>query len=337
MDSTNNEIYKIAKYLDKYTKGGNKEEGNYLQKLDNYLHKVQYGGNGNIVQLAQQIGEIVDEVVKRHQAVKGELEQLVEGVSVPVPVGEEDNLGKRTDIKGRELLDKKKELKKKIEEIEKKKKEASSASESAPVLHEKVHPSAEELAQKEQAKQLAQEAVQVQQALTPVSSRDISNPTSKKFDIVGYTINKQSQQSTYVIPEKQKATVLKVLPQELKVKLESQDVKLSEDRTKARIEFNDFLSIKEILQQINERLDLQPTQFKTTDKEGNIIGNPLNVWLFIVPAHVKIGERITQQEKDYFDAIKKIREEELEKILSIMNSIIKQPIPQPPGGRGAGQ
>lgn len=79
MDSTNNEIYKIAKYLDKYTKYGNKEGGVYLQKLDNYLHKVQYGGDG-IVQLAQQIGQIVTEVVEKHQKAKGELERLVKGV-----------------------------------------------------------------------------------------------------------------------------------------------------------------------------------------------------------------------------------------------------------------
>lgn len=78
MDSTNNEIYKIAKYLDKYTKYGNKEGGVYLQKLDNYLHKVQHGGNGEIVKLAEEIGRIVTGVVEKHKKVKGELEQLLD-------------------------------------------------------------------------------------------------------------------------------------------------------------------------------------------------------------------------------------------------------------------
>jgi hypothetical protein len=76
MDSTNNEIYKIAKYLDKYRKESNKEGGVYLQKLDNYLHKVQHGGNGEIVKLAEDIGRIVTEVVRVHQQTKSKLQSL---------------------------------------------------------------------------------------------------------------------------------------------------------------------------------------------------------------------------------------------------------------------
>ena len=49
MDSTNNQIYKIAKYLDKYTTDGNKNNDVYLQKLNNYLHKVQHGGQAMLI------------------------------------------------------------------------------------------------------------------------------------------------------------------------------------------------------------------------------------------------------------------------------------------------
>ena len=80
MNSTNNEIYKIAKYLDKYTKESNKEGGVYLQKLDNYLHKVQRGGNGEVLELAQRIGKIVEEVIEKHQQVKSELQKSLRDV-----------------------------------------------------------------------------------------------------------------------------------------------------------------------------------------------------------------------------------------------------------------
>ncbi len=491
MDSTNNEIYKIAKYLDKYTKEGNKEGGVYLQKLDNYLHKVQYGGNG-IVQLAEQIGKIVDKVVEKHQKAKGELEQLLDGVkgqdleskiqnkmeklkvakeglertiaqkeaekeklaretspasSAPAPEAPEavtfdtvthEKLVKLTREEVYELVCQKAEIDPKIDglkqaftnsvgtanynddwtfkfllndlytkeyfkhdnniinlmkmirvllqlhakvligtappEIEeigfiikhltnnekdikifnkyikeiifekddytftfddfkkfKTSQPPSSASE--PVLRTRVPTSPEKQAEKEQAQKLGAEAQEKRSALKSTIPKDPLNPTSKKFDIVGFTINKQGQHSTYVIPEQQKTKVLEVLPQELKDQLKSEDVQLLENK-KARIEFKNFLSIKEILQQINERKPLQPTQFKTTDKEGNITEKPLNVWLFIVPMTYNL-DQITQ-DNEYFDAINKIEEEELKKIAFKMEDIIKQlqPVAQSPGGRG---
>jgi hypothetical protein len=65
MDSTNNQIYKIAKYLDKYTKDGNKNNDVYLQKLNNYLHKVQHGGQA--MDIVEQIQGMVGQVIGMHQ------------------------------------------------------------------------------------------------------------------------------------------------------------------------------------------------------------------------------------------------------------------------------
>ena len=64
MDSTNNQIYKVAKYLDKYTKDGNKNNDVYLQKLNNYLHKIQHGGD---MQIVREIQEMVRQVIDMHQ------------------------------------------------------------------------------------------------------------------------------------------------------------------------------------------------------------------------------------------------------------------------------
>jgi hypothetical protein len=67
MDTDNNQIYKIAKYLDKYTKDGNKKGSMYLQKLNNYLHKVQHGGNGQAMLIVGEIQGMVGQVIKVHQ------------------------------------------------------------------------------------------------------------------------------------------------------------------------------------------------------------------------------------------------------------------------------
>jgi hypothetical protein len=66
MDTDNNQIYKIAKYLDKYTKDGNKKGSMYLQKLNNYLHKVQHGGNGQAMDIVKQIQRMVGHVIEKH-------------------------------------------------------------------------------------------------------------------------------------------------------------------------------------------------------------------------------------------------------------------------------
>jgi hypothetical protein len=494
MDSTNNEIYKIAKYLDKYTKYGNKEGGVYLQKLDNYLHKVQYGGNREIVKLAEEIGRIVTEVVDKHQKAKGELGEMVEGVvgedltdkivalqekkeglektiaqkeaelareassSAPVPVSApasaapepvtfetltDEQLKKLNQVSLYELvcqmakidpnnndlkvaftkrvgvpnfqddwnfkdllnelcieqyfkedkniinlmkmilallqlhskfstgsapseiekieeiyniiehLDKngddiqlfnryiKEEILKKedytftFDDFEQFKEQLKTASQAPPApsvassptqafIRERVPPSSEVLAQQVLAEKLSKEAQVKHSELKPVPQKDPKNPTSKKFDIVGFTINKQGQRSTYVIPEQQKTTVLEVLPRELKDQLENENVQLLENK-KARIEFKNFLLIKEILRQINERESLLPTKFLTT---GKTQGNTLLVWLFIVPMTYNLDKNT--QNKEYFDAINKIEEEELKKIAFIMDGIIKgrQPVAQ---------
>ena len=51
MDSTNNQIYKVAKYLDKYTKEGNNNNDVYLQKLNNYKRKLYIFINVNYTYL----------------------------------------------------------------------------------------------------------------------------------------------------------------------------------------------------------------------------------------------------------------------------------------------
>jgi hypothetical protein len=121
MNSTNNEIYKIAKYLDKYTKESNKEGGVYLQKLDNYLHKVQRGGNGEVVQLAQEIGNMVEEVVRVHKQAKSELQKSLDGV-------EGDSVEKQYNEKVRALQEQITELEKTIKQKKEQSARAASAS-----------------------------------------------------------------------------------------------------------------------------------------------------------------------------------------------------------------
>ena len=163
-----------------------------------------------------------------------------------------------------------------------------------------------------------------------IAQKDPSNPVSKKFDIVGFTITKESNISSYVIQENQKEKVLEVLPPELKKK--SKDVEFSKDHKKARIEFTEDLSIKVILNEINDRKDPQPTIFQTTGKKS---GNPLNVWLFIVPVTYKIDENTDEPNKPYLEAINKLAEDELVKIASRMEGIKegRQPVAQSPGGK----
>ena len=163
-----------------------------------------------------------------------------------------------------------------------------------------------------------------------VPQKDHSNPFSKKFDIVGFTITKESDISPYVIPDDQKEKVLEVLSPELKKK--SKDVKLLSDQKKARIEFTEDLPIKDILNEINDRKDPQPTIFQTTGKKS---GNPLNVWLFIVPVTYKIDENTDEPNKPYLEAINKLAEDELVKIASRMEGIKegRQPVAQSPGGK----
>ena len=212
-------------------------------------------------------------------------------------------------------------------------KASESAPASAPALRETVSISTKEQARqeqsrKEQAKQLGKEAQVKLPELKPVPQKDLSNPTSKKFDIVGFTINKGM--SSYAIPEEQKEKVLEVLPTILRNNLKDENVLLNVSditinqkkvkQTRARIEFKEFLSIRETLQ-INDRKPLQPTQFETTGKNA---GNPLNVWLFIVPATIKISENTNEQDKKYFEVINKLAEDELVKIASIMESIIER-------------
>jgi hypothetical protein len=178
-------------------------------------------------------------------------------------------------------------------------------------------------------KQLAAEAMlqqQQQQQLRAVPQKNLSNPFSKKFDIVGFTIIKDSNIS-YVIPDDQKEKVLEVLSPELKKK--SKDVKLSSDQKKARIEFTEDLPIKDILNEINDRKDPQPIVFETTGSRS--AGKPLNVWLFIVPMTFKIDVGTNDADRPYLEAINKLADDELEKIASIMEGIIKQS----PGGSAA--
>jgi hypothetical protein len=189
----------------------------------------------------------------------------------------------------------------------------SELSKASPTLRETVPSSPE------QAKQLAVEAVRQQQQLRTVSQKDPSNPFSKKFDIVGFTITKDFIISPYVIPYDQKEKVLEVLPQELRGQLGNADVQLLLENKKARIEFTNFLSIKETLRQINNRKDIKPTEFKTTGQKS---GKQLNVWLFIVPMTYNL-DQIKQENIQYFDAINKIEGEELINIAIIMEGIIK--------------
>jgi hypothetical protein len=171
-------------------------------------------------------------------------------------------------------------------------------------------------------------------ALASSDRRDIvlPSPVSKKFDIVGFTITKDFKTSSYAIPDDQKEKVLEVLevlPPDLKKKLKSNDVKLSRDHIKARIEFNDDLPIKDILRKINERENPQPTKFLTTDPK---LGNSFNVWLFIVPITYKIDEKTNETDRQYLDAINKLTENEFKKIASIMEGIKKIYVQQSPRG-----
>jgi hypothetical protein len=75
MESINNQIYKYAKYLDKYTKTSNKKGSVYLQKLDKYLHKVQHGGD--VSELVEKIQSIVEQVIIKNDASRQHLDKVV--------------------------------------------------------------------------------------------------------------------------------------------------------------------------------------------------------------------------------------------------------------------
>jgi hypothetical protein len=74
MDADNNQIYKVAKYLDKYTK-----DGAYLQKLNKYLHKVQYGGDA--MDIAREIQRMVGQVISMHENTRDALIQKMKDLS----------------------------------------------------------------------------------------------------------------------------------------------------------------------------------------------------------------------------------------------------------------
>ena len=486
MNSTNNEIYKIAKYLDKYTKESNKEGGVYLQKLDNYLHKVQRGGNGKVLELAKQIGEMVKVVIEKHQQAKSELQKSLGGV-------EGDSLEKQYNEKVRALQEQISRLEETIAQKQSSPSPKAAAASSAPevitfdtvtrdilnnltsdelynlvcqkaeidpntaglktaftnkiknttnfasvwtfnfllddlytepyfkkddhvvdlmkiirvllqlrarfslgsapseieeiykylqsthnkemfnryindnlylkkdytftysdfqkYLRQQIYPAAAGPASalaastapvspalretvfpnSELSKQLAEEA---KQQLRAVPQKNPSTPFSKKFDIVGFTITKYSNISSYVIPDDQKEKVLEVLPPELKEKLLNKNVQLITINRimRARIEFKDDLPIKNILGEINERENPQPIVFETTVSRS--AGKPLKVWLFIVPMTFKIDVDTIDADIPYLEAINKLTENEFKKISSIMEGI-NQPVSKSPGGSAA--
>jgi hypothetical protein len=107
MDTDNSQIYKVAKYLDKYTK-----DGAYLQKLNKYLHKVQYGGDA--MDIAREIQRMVGQVISIHdderKALMAKLQKL--SGSKDITLGDYDKtvtkinsvLGQHTPINEKPLI-----------------------------------------------------------------------------------------------------------------------------------------------------------------------------------------------------------------------------------------
>lgn len=124
MDSTNSQIYKYAKYLDKYTKTSNKKGSVYLQKLDKYLHKVQHGGDV-VSELVTQIQSIVERVIETDNESRQRLDEVVSKVkevigkkhSTEIVLGEGDNASEILK-KAQPFIDRYKQQKQELKQLE---------------------------------------------------------------------------------------------------------------------------------------------------------------------------------------------------------------------------
>jgi hypothetical protein len=424
MDSTNNQIYKYAKYLDKYTKHSNKDRGIYLQKLNRYLHNVQHGGVGEGHVLVQQIQQSVDQVIDTDKRTMANLLEILSKF-IGIQVTEEDyqffvNFGKykpqqiaekayqiadindleciraiidgsitsanyNDDLNIEELyadlkyvpyfkenfLNCVKVIKALLqmklialmlttEKIENKDNKITTCKEellsiekilaylltvenlgnllTTDKLPEKLSLESVRTIVQQQSESPVQPASPVQQPASPVQQPAQStraqggiasstqfvlnpqNPTTKKFDIIGFTINKDGKPVAYAIPLEQVEKVLELLPRELKNNRDQQmpiELLPKDKNTHARVTFTNSLSIIDTLNAVKNEIP-KKVQFTTPPPSSK----PLNVYLFIVPMTYPINEQTKNRE--YYEAINEIEKAEMAKIHQAMNKQAEQ-------------
>lgn len=155
-------------------------------------------------------------------------------------------------------------------------------------------------------------------------SLDTSNPQTDKFDVLGFTINREHKLTSYVIPPEQTDKVLELLPSKLREQINRETpIKLIDENTKARITFKQRLSIKETLGQVNNFDSPIKVNFTTAS------GKPLNVYLFMVPMTYRINDSTGEGILPTFEVINELAEKEMDKIMKAMETKAKKRVEAP--------
>jgi hypothetical protein len=147
---------------------------------------------------------------------------------------------------------------------------------------------------------------------------DPANPTTKKFDIIGFTINRDGQPTPYVIPSDQTEKALELLPPELMEQVKE----LKNYGKNTRVIFTPPLLIRKTLDDLNNYKNPKKVSFTTQPKrQPQSQPQPLTVYLFIVPMTYPINDQINDINRPYYEAINKITELEMQ---NINDAMIKQ-------------
>jgi len=145
---------------------------------------------------------------------------------------------------------------------------------------------------------------------------DFDNPTTDKFNIIGYFIDTANRYQQYYIKESDVQKILEKLPESLRSKIDWQKgITLSPkegNHIQAKVTFLTPLSIRETLDNVNTSKN--PLRVSFTDSESS----PLTVYLFMIPMTFIIKSDTIPELIPQYTRISEMAKQELTKIKGIM-------------------